>query len=68
MKKGPGNETTREFDSSWLLMQRDFGSRSAFVDYLKKTWIPHKKLICRAWTNDVMHFGNSSTQKYQIHY
>ncbi|KAH1189852.1 Protein FAR1-RELATED SEQUENCE 5 [Glycine max] len=35
---------------------------SMFVDYVKETWIiPHKEKFVFAWTNKVMHLGNTTT-------
>jgi len=35
-----------------------------FVDYVKKTWlIPHKEKFVRAWTDRVMHLGNTTSNK-----
>ncbi|KAH1256460.1 PKS-NRPS hybrid synthetase [Glycine max] len=37
-----------------------------FVDYVKETWIiPHKEKIVFAWTNKVMHLGNTTTNKVE---
>ena len=38
-----------------------------FVDYVKDTWIiPHKENFVTAWTNKVMHLGNTTTNRYEI--
>ena len=38
-----------------------------FVDYVKDTWIiPHKEKFVTAWTNKVMHLGNTTTNRYEI--
>ena len=37
-----------------------------FVDYVKETWIiPHKEKFVSAWTNKVMHLGNTTTNRYE---
>ncbi|KAH1213037.1 hypothetical protein GmHk_14G041078 [Glycine max] len=37
-----------------------------FVDYVKETWIiPHKEKFVSAWTNKVMHLGNTKTNKVE---
>ncbi|KAH1212551.1 hypothetical protein GmHk_14G040721 [Glycine max] len=37
-----------------------------FVDYVKETWIiPHKDFFFFAWTNKVMHLGNTTTNKIE---
>ncbi|KAH1232056.1 Protein FAR1-RELATED SEQUENCE 5 [Glycine max] len=36
-----------------------------FVDYVCETWIvPHKEKFILAWTNKVMHLGNTTTNRY----
>ncbi|KAH1238487.1 hypothetical protein GmHk_08G023144 [Glycine max] len=40
---------------------------SMFVDYVCETWIiPHKKKFVTAWTNKVMHLGNTTTTRYAL--
>ncbi|KAH1232755.1 hypothetical protein GmHk_09G025338 [Glycine max] len=37
-----------------------------FVDYVKDTWIiPHKEKFVTAWTNKVMHLGNTTTKRVE---
>ncbi|KAL5148634.1 hypothetical protein HKD37_13G035645 [Glycine soja] len=37
-----------------------------FIDYVKKTWIiPHKEKFVTAWTNKVMHLGNTTTNRVE---
>ncbi|KAH1197677.1 Protein FAR1-RELATED SEQUENCE 5 [Glycine max] len=39
---------------------------SMFVDYVKDTWIiPHKEKFVTAWTNKVMHLGNTTTNRVE---
>ena len=39
---------------------------SMFVDYVCQTWvIPHKEKFVKAWTNKVMHLGNTTTNMYE---
>ena len=36
-----------------------------FVEHVKNTWLmPHKENFLKAWTNKVMHSGNTTTNKY----
>jgi len=38
-----------------------------FVDYVKDIWIiSHKEKFITAWTNKVMHLGNTTTNRYEI--
>ncbi|KAH1199407.1 Protein FAR1-RELATED SEQUENCE 5 [Glycine max] len=37
-----------------------------FVDYVCETWIvPHKEKFIKAWTNKVMHLGNTATNRVE---
>ena len=37
-----------------------------FVDYVKQTClIPHKQRFVKAWTNKVMHLGNTTTNSFE---
>ena len=39
---------------------------SMFDDYVNQTWIiPQKEKFVTAWTNKVMHVGNTTTNKYE---
>ncbi|XP_073222507.1 uncharacterized protein [Cicer arietinum] len=41
-------------------------SSSIFNDYVHDQWlIPHKERFVEAWTNRVMHFGNTTTQRVE---
>ncbi|KAH1224997.1 hypothetical protein GmHk_11G031990 [Glycine max] len=43
--------------------------RPMFVDYVNQTWIiPHKERFVKAWTNKVMHLGNTTTNRYENWY
>ncbi|KAH1192552.1 hypothetical protein GmHk_19G053759 [Glycine max] len=38
-----------------------------FVDYVCETWIiPHKEKFVTAWKNNVMHLGNTTTNRYAL--
>ena len=38
-----------------------------FVDYVKKTWLlPYKEKFVKAWTDKVMHLGNTTTNRYTL--
>ena len=40
-----------------------------FVDYVCQTWVvPHKEILVKAWTNKVMHLGNTTTNRYQYYF
>jgi len=40
-----------------------------FLEYVQKTWIkPHKEKFVSAWTNKVMHMGNTTSNRYVVIY
>ena len=41
---------------------------SNFIDYVKNTWlIPHKERFVSAWVDQVMHLGNTTTNRYVLY-
>ncbi|XP_004505794.1 uncharacterized protein [Cicer arietinum] len=48
------------------IFERICSSCSIFYDYVHEQWlIPHKERFIEAWTNRVMHFGNTTTQRVE---
>jgi alpha-glucosidase len=42
---------------------------SKFLDYVNDTWLnPHRQRFVEAWTNRVMHLGNTTTNRYDYAY
>ncbi|BBN08574.1 hypothetical protein MPTK1_4g12640 [Marchantia polymorpha subsp. ruderalis] len=42
-------------------MRADFKDVPAMLDYVNKTWIPHKTKFVSAWTYDCLHLRNTTT-------
>ncbi|PTQ46629.1 hypothetical protein MARPO_0010s0039 [Marchantia polymorpha] len=53
--------TPTEFDTLWEKMRADFKDVPAVLDYVNKTWIPHKTKFVSAWTDDCLHLRNTTT-------
>ncbi|KAH1213072.1 putative protein FAR1-RELATED SEQUENCE 10 [Glycine max] len=54
-----------EFHESYQKFQVACSPWPMFVDYVNDTWIiPHKEKFITAWTNKVMHLGNTTTNRY----
>ncbi|KAH1238715.1 hypothetical protein GmHk_08G023328 [Glycine max] len=54
----------QQFDEYLKRFEMVCSSWSMFVDYVKDTWIiPHKEKFVTAWTNKVMHLGNTTTNR-----
>ena len=54
-----------EFHESHQKFQVACSPWPMFVDYVNDTWIiPHKEKFITAWTNKVMHLGNTTTNRY----
>ncbi|KAH1188237.1 hypothetical protein GmHk_U059798 [Glycine max] len=56
----------QQFDEYLKRFEMVCSSWPMFVDYVKDTWIiPHKKNFVTAWTNKVMHLGNTTTNRVE---
>ncbi|XP_006586499.1 uncharacterized protein [Glycine max] len=54
------------FDEYVKKIEMDCSSWPIFVDYVCQTWvIPHKEKFVKAWTNKVMHLGNTTTKRVE---
>ncbi|KAH1238587.1 putative protein FAR1-RELATED SEQUENCE 10 [Glycine max] len=54
-----------EFHESHQKFQVACSPWPMFIDYVNDTWIiPHKEKFITAWTNKVMHLGNTTTNRY----
>jgi len=54
------------FDEYVKKIEMDCSSWPIFVDYVCQTWvIPHKEKFVKAWTNKVMHLGNTTTKRFE---
>ncbi|KAL2897234.1 Protein FAR1-RELATED SEQUENCE 5 [Bienertia sinuspersici] len=52
--------TQDEFDHAWTSLVDSYSWFPAAVSYVRDTWIVHKEKFVRAWTNKVLHFGNTT--------
>ena len=56
----------QEFDNCLMKFEIACSPWPMFADYVKKTWlIPHKEMFVKAWTDKVMHLGNTTTNMYE---
>ncbi|KAH1225249.1 hypothetical protein GmHk_11G032197 [Glycine max] len=56
----------KQFAESLQKFQISCSPWPMFVDYVNDTWIiPHKEKFITAWTNKVMHLGNTTTNKVE---
>ncbi|KAH1202702.1 Protein FAR1-RELATED SEQUENCE 5 [Glycine max] len=55
-----------EFHESHQKFQVACSPWPMFIDYVNDTWIiPHKEKFIKAWTNKVMHLGNTTTNRVE---
>ncbi|RZB74634.1 putative protein FAR1-RELATED SEQUENCE 10, partial [Glycine soja] len=55
-----------EFHESYQKFQVACSPWPMFIDYVNDTWIiPHKEKFITAWTNKVMHLGNTTTNRVE---
>lgn len=53
--------TVRDYDSAVHMMKDSWRSFPAVISYVEETWLIHKEMFVDAWTNKVLHFGNTTT-------
>jgi len=56
----------QQFDECLKKFEMTCSPWPMFVDYVNEIWIiPHKEKFVTAWTNKVMHFGNTTTNRHE---
>jgi MULE transposase domain len=52
------------YEKAWSNLRLAYlGHYPQIVSYLEITWLPYKKSFCKAWTNLVRHFGNTTSNR-----
>ncbi|XP_065879243.1 uncharacterized protein [Euphorbia lathyris] len=53
--------TEAEYEAAVVAMKNTTGNWPGVIQYVETTWLVHKEKFCRAWTNKVLHLGNTTT-------
>jgi MULE transposase domain len=52
------------FETAWKKLRLYYlGEAPEIVTYLENTWMLYKKSFCKAWTNLIRHFGNTTSNR-----
>ncbi|KAL8466699.1 hypothetical protein ACS0TY_035668 [Phlomoides rotata] len=55
----------KDFEDVVRVLHSDFATSMKSVDYVMNQWIiPYNERFVTAWTNQVMHFINTTTNRY----
>jgi hypothetical protein len=46
---------------AWTSFLTTYSQYDGFLQYLQGTWLPYKEQFCKAWTNQIRHFDNTTT-------
>ena len=58
------SSTKQEYIHNLSLMERKFSNYPIALDYVKQAWLDkYKEKFVAAWTDLVMHLGNSTTNR-----
>jgi hypothetical protein len=58
-----------EYQQQLNALEQTFVKSSKFVDYVNNTWLtPHKERFVAVWSNQMMHLGNTVTNRYDYVY
>ena len=59
------SKTESQYEEQLAKLERQWSNRKGLVNYLKKWWLEkHKERIVSAWTDRVLHFGSTTTNRY----
>lgn len=57
----------KEYEELLQVFEQACVDNIIFFDYVRDTWLnPHKERFVEAWTNRVLHLGNTTTNRYVI--
>ncbi|XP_057445785.1 uncharacterized protein LOC130737925 [Lotus japonicus] len=56
-------ETEQQYEKEWRNMCAMCKDHPKFTKYISETWLTHKEKFVKAWTNNVMHFGNTTSNR-----
>ena len=59
------SKSEKSFERRRQRMHEEWGQQGGLMSYLEATWLrPYRRALVRAWTNSVLHFGTTSTNRY----
>ncbi|KAL8540475.1 hypothetical protein ACS0TY_001926 [Phlomoides rotata] len=59
----------KDFEDAIRVLHSDFATSMKSLDYVMNQWInPYKERFVTAWTNQVMHFGNTTSNRVESHH
>ncbi|XP_021728427.1 uncharacterized protein LOC110695509 [Chenopodium quinoa] len=53
--------TEEDYEAAVEMMKLKWASYPKVIEYVERTWLCHKTKFVTFWTNQVLHFGNTST-------
>ena len=58
-------KTVYEFNTAWQSLKDHYRDESylSIFQYLMKTWLKHKEMFVKAWTNSQLHFDNAASNR-----
>ena len=57
-----------EFFTRWEELKKDWSEFPNCIDYLTRTWFPHREAFVLAWTNRIKHRGNRTMNRAEGSY
>ncbi|XP_012850817.1 PREDICTED: uncharacterized protein LOC105970528 [Erythranthe guttata] len=59
------SKTEEDYNDNYEDMVRRYGCYPKLISYLDDTWLIYKHKFVKAWTNKILHFGNTSTSRVE---
>lgn len=58
------SKSVQEFETNYNKILSEYQTNIELLTYLQETWLVYKERFVRAWTDKVLHFGNTTVDGY----
>ncbi|XP_012853746.1 PREDICTED: protein FAR1-RELATED SEQUENCE 11-like [Erythranthe guttata] len=58
------SETEEEYECNYREIVSLYGQYPKLITYINETWLIYKERFVKCWTNNIVHFGNTTTNRY----
>ncbi|XP_012828264.1 PREDICTED: uncharacterized protein LOC105949507 [Erythranthe guttata] len=59
------SETEEEYECNYSEIVSLYGQYQKLITYINETWLIYKERFVKCWTNNIVHFGNTTTNRVE---
>ncbi|XP_012856093.1 PREDICTED: uncharacterized protein LOC105975439 [Erythranthe guttata] len=59
------SETEEEYECNYREIVSLYGQYPKLITYINETWLIYKERFVKCWTNNIVHFGNTTTNRVE---